>query len=99
MQANSQTTSKIFTPKPTRPVQHITFQKFTRFPSPLEEISSGKNSALSDFVEDLSEIRRDSQNPQERDDSFQIQCKECSMDKELLALEAEIEEMLNFEQN
>lgn len=97
MQAHSQTTSKIFTPKPCKPIVQITFQKFTRNTTPIHELPSGKNSAFSEIIEDLSEIRRDSQNPQERDDSFLIQGKECAMEKELLALEAEIEEMLRFE--
>ena len=58
---------------------------------------SSKSSAFSEMIEDLSQIRRDSQNPQERDNTFQEQeVKELTMDKELLDLEAEIEEMLSF---
>ncbi len=61
---------------------------------------SSKISAFSEMIEDLSQIRRDSQNPQERDNTFQEQdvLKEYTMDKEMMALEAEIEEMLSFHQ-
>ena len=107
MQHLSQNTTKIFTPKPVKHVQHITLLKlsnpshkntfFTNISQDRSELSSAKSSAFSEIIEDLSEIRRDSQNPQERDNSFQIQGKECTIDKELKALEEEIEEMLNFD--
>lgn len=97
MQALSQTT-KIFTPKPFKTIQHIslhsTFTKTSQNPFP--RVLSQASSSSSAFSESMEELRKSSQNPQERDDSFQGKNKESTMDQELIALEAEIEEMLSL---
>jgi hypothetical protein len=87
MQHLIQTPSKILAPRPIKPIQHNLLQK--SLDSSSNTSKSRCSSGFSEIAENLSEIRRDSQNPVERDDFFQI-----NEEKELTLLEKEIEEML-----
>ena len=86
MQSTLQTATVLYAPKPTKPIQHNLLQT-----KGLPNGSSRCSSGFSEIAERMSETRRDSQNPVERDDCFMG-----NEEKVLNDLEKEIDDLLDL---
>ena len=86
---NPRPLSFLHAPKPIKPVQHNLLQSKALTTATTSSRSSP--SGFSEIAERMSETRRDSQNPVERDDFFQS-----NEDKELNEMEREIQQLLDL---